>query len=111
VQCRFTSEPWFAFWEEAWRELSSPSPCAASHRHCEDIVLGLSLVPWCLRLRSGSFLALSAITCAPDVIARFCFEFHLVLRIAGVCHGVGFRDLGGGGDGERSFMRFRSDCE
>jgi hypothetical protein len=34
-----------------------------------------------------------------------------VLRIVGVCYGVGFRDLGGGGDGERSLMRFRSVCE
>jgi hypothetical protein len=34
-----------------------------------------------------------------------------VLRIARVCYGIGFRDLGGGDDGERSFMRFRSVCE
>jgi hypothetical protein len=34
-----------------------------------------------------------------------------VLCIAGVFHGVGFRDLGGGGDGECSLMRFQSICE
>jgi hypothetical protein len=28
-----------------------------------------------------------------------------VLRIAGIFHGVGFRDLGGDGDGERLVMR------